>query len=118
MNNHILPKAPKQPKELSIHGDNRIDNYFWMRLSDEQKESKNPDKQTQNVIDYLNAENDYLKQKMGHTDKLQKALFQEIGEVLDCQDTVTLELAIQALLEKESLNDLIKKYNQLVNHNF
>jgi len=87
MNNHILPKAPKQPKELSIHGDNRIDNYFWMRLSDEQKESKNPDKQTQNVIDYLNAENDYLKQKMGHTDELQKALFQEIKNRIKKEDS-------------------------------
>ena len=43
-----------------------------------------------------------------------KPLFQEIGEALDCQDTVTLELAIQALLEKEGLNKLLEKYNELI----
>jgi hypothetical protein len=42
-----------------------------------------------------------------------KLLFQEIGEALDCQDTVTLELAIQALLEKEGLDELLNKYNEL-----
>ena len=42
-----------------------------------------------------------------------KPLFQEIGEALDCQDTLTLELAILALLEKEGLYELIKKYNKL-----
>jgi len=31
------PSAEKQPVHLEKHGDLRIDNYFWMRLSDEQK---------------------------------------------------------------------------------
>ena len=40
------PVAKKEVKELSIHGDTRIDNYFWMRLSDEQKNTETPDAQT------------------------------------------------------------------------
>jgi len=43
------PKAEKQEKKLEIHGDIRVDNYFWMRLSDEQKEAEKPDAQTQNT---------------------------------------------------------------------
>ena len=74
----LPPKAKKIEKELSIHGDSRIDNYFWMRLSDEQKEAKNPDAQTKDVLAYLEAENDYLKKIMKHTEPLQKKLFEEI----------------------------------------
>ena len=30
-----VPIAEKVPIEFEIHGDKRIDNYFWMRLSNE-----------------------------------------------------------------------------------
>ena len=72
------PVAKKEPKELTIHGDTRTDPYFWMRLSDDQKKSENPDAQTQDVIDYLEAENSYLEAKMAHTDSLQTVLYDEI----------------------------------------
>ncbi|MFB9052209.1 S9 family peptidase [Formosa undariae] len=72
------PIAKIHAEELVNHGDTRIDNYFWMRLSDEQKNATTPDAQTQDVIDYLNAENDYLDKVMSHTDSLQTVLFEEI----------------------------------------
>ena len=72
------PTAPKEAKELSMHGDVRIDDYYWMKLSDEQKEAENPDEQTQKVLDYLNAENDYREQVMKHTEGFQDQLFDEI----------------------------------------
>lgn len=72
------PIAKKIAEELTIHGDTRIDNYFWMRLSDAQKEAKTPDAQTQDVLDYLNAENDYAKAVMADTDSLQEKLYNEI----------------------------------------
>lgn len=72
------PKAKQVKEEMTIHDDTRIDNYFWMRLSDEQKNAEKPDAQTQDVLDYLNAENDYLKAMMKHTEPLQKTLFEEI----------------------------------------
>ena len=87
MNNHKPPRAKKEPKELIVHNDKRIDNYFWMRLSDKQKESKEPDQQTQNVINYLNAENKYLKEKMSHTEELQDALFNEIKNRIKKDDS-------------------------------
>ena len=72
------PIAKKIPEALTIHNDTRIDNYFWMRLSDEQKNADMADAQTQDVLDYLNAENDYLEKTMSHTEKLQKTIYDEI----------------------------------------
>ncbi|MFK7786491.1 MAG: S9 family peptidase [Crocinitomicaceae bacterium] len=72
------PKAKQIEKKITTHGDTRVDNYFWMRLSDEQKEAETSDAQTQDVLDYLNAENDYLKTVMKPTEGLQEKLFEEI----------------------------------------
>ena len=72
------PIAKKITKELVIHDDTRIDDYFWMRLSDEQKNAETPDAQTQDVLDYLNAENEYLDKVMNHTEDLQNKLYNEI----------------------------------------
>jgi len=77
------PMAKIEEKILTEHGNKRTDNYFWMRLSDEQKNAAEPDAQTKEVLDYLNAENDYLKKKMAHTDTLQENLFNEITARLD-----------------------------------
>ncbi len=72
------PVAKKIEKTLQIHDDTRIDPYFWMRLSDAQKEAETPDAQTQDVLDYLNAENAYLKRVMKPTEGLQETLYEEI----------------------------------------
>ena len=64
------PKPKKESLTLSSHGDDRIDDYYWMRLSDEQKESQNADQQTTDVLHYLNTENKYLKNQMKHTTTL------------------------------------------------
>ncbi len=74
----IAPIAEKQPYKLEKHGDVRIDNYFWMRLSDEQKNAENKDAQTQKVYDYLNAENKYYEENTGNTEEFQESLFQEM----------------------------------------
>tara|TARA_B100000809_G_scaffold201340_1_gene201904 strand:- start:3111 stop:5207 length:2097 start_codon:yes stop_codon:yes gene_type:complete len=72
------PIANKIEEKITTHGDTRIDDYFWMRLSDEQKKAETPDTQTQNVLDYLNAENKHLKTSMKHTEPMQKLLYDEI----------------------------------------
>ncbi|RPG60137.1 MAG: S9 family peptidase [Flavobacteriales bacterium TMED191] len=81
------PIAKKYPEKLSIHGDERLDNYYWMRLTDKQKEAKNPDQQTKDVLNYLNAENQYLKSKMKHTESLQEKLFNEIKNRIKKDDS-------------------------------
>jgi oligopeptidase B len=69
------PVAEKIPHELF---DNRIDNYYWMRLSDEQKNAATPDEQTAKVLDYLNKENEYTRAVLKHTEDLQKTIYDEI----------------------------------------
>ena len=73
-----LPIAEKVPHELNAHGDVRVDNYYWMRLSDAQKNAETADEQTKKVLDYLNAENAYTDAKLKHTDKFQQDLYDEI----------------------------------------
>jgi oligopeptidase B len=72
------PKAFIQPTKLEKHGDVRVDNYFWMRLSDEQKLAKEKDEQTTKVVDYLNAENSYYEEVTAYTKNFQETLFQEM----------------------------------------
>ena len=42
INSMKFPVANKKPKLLSMHNDVRVDNYFWMRLTDAQKEAETP----------------------------------------------------------------------------
>ena len=61
------PKAKKIPHRLETHGDVRIDNYYWLN-----------DRENQDVIDYLNAENTYREFIMKGTENLQQKLFDEM----------------------------------------
>jgi len=72
------PVAAKKPKELTIHGDTRMDPYYWLR---EREDSE--------VIDYLNAENTYRVSVMKGTEKFQKDLFDEIvGRIKQTDESV------------------------------
>ena len=72
------PVAEKVPHKLVAHGDTRIDNYYWMRLADEQKNAKEPDEQTRKVLDYLHGENDYCEAVLAPVKELREHLYQEI----------------------------------------
>lgn len=72
------PVAVQQPETLKTHNDIRIDEYYWMRLSDEQKEAGESDEQTKAVLDYLKEENAYTKEVMKSTEELQETLYNEI----------------------------------------
>ena len=72
------PVAEKTPHQITVHGYERVDNYHWMRLTDEQKLAKDPDAQTQKVLDNLQAENEYKEINLKHTEKFQDKLFDEI----------------------------------------
>lgn len=83
------PIAAQEPKELKAHGGQRVDPYYWMRLSDKQKVAEEPDEQTGKVLDYLKAENAYLKKSMQHTEAFQKQLVEEmIGRVKQDEESV------------------------------
>ena len=78
MQNSTPPDAAKKAHEMTIHGDTRVDDYYWMRLTDEQKSAKEKDSHTQEVVDYIDAENDYTESRLKHTKKFQDKLFDEI----------------------------------------
>ncbi|MGN7756283.1 S9 family peptidase [Chryseobacterium sp. 22532] len=61
------PQAKKIEKILEIHGDRRIDNYFWLN------ERENPE-----VIQYLEEENAYEEFMMKDTEAFQEELFEEM----------------------------------------
>ena len=69
------PVAKKIPKELTIHGDTRIDNYYWMN-----------DREDPEVISHLEAENVYKEAVMQHTEILQEKLFEEIKSKIKQED--------------------------------
>ena len=76
------PVANQNPYKTTLHGQERIDNYHWIRLTDEQKLAKNiegwPDDQTMQVVDYIKKENKYTQTQLMHTKNLQKKLYSEI----------------------------------------
>ena len=87
------PVAKMVKTELSEHGDTRIDNYFWMRLSDEQKNNETPDAQTLDVLDYLNEENDYRESEMKDTEEFQQQLYDEIvGRIKQTDESVPVKV--------------------------
>lgn len=61
------PVADKLPKTITVHGDTRIDDYFWLR-----------EKQNPKVMQYLNAEEAYTDAAMKPLDGLQETLFKEM----------------------------------------
>jgi len=69
------PVATKVPHELVMHGDTRIDPYYWMNQRDSDE-----------VIQYLNQENAYADAVMKGTENLQESLFQEIKGRIKEQD--------------------------------
>lgn len=77
------PVAEKKNKELTAHGDTRIDEYYWM--NDYFK--KGPD--STKVVDYLKAENAYLDTMMSGTKKFQEELFAEMkGRIKEKDESV------------------------------
>ena len=61
------PTAEKKEKLLEIHGDTRVDNYYWLN-----------ERENEEVIDYLERENDYYEKMTGHTKDFQNVLFEEM----------------------------------------
>ena len=68
------PRAQKIDHFMSIHGDKRNDEYYWLR--DDTRQNKA-------VLDYLNAENEHTAAQLSHTTELQEQLFEEMTARLE-----------------------------------
>jgi len=63
----LPPLARVVPRVETVHGERRVDDYFWLR-----------DRSDPEVIGYLEAENSYTADVMRHTEALQERLYQEM----------------------------------------
>lgn len=61
------PKAKKIETKITVHGDTRIDHYFWLNKRDDK-----------DVLDYLNAENNYYEEETKHLADFREQLFLEM----------------------------------------
>ncbi len=74
------PVCKIEPHTLTMHGDERIDNYYWLN------DRENPEVKT-----YLEAENDYTSAQMKATESLQKNLYSEIkGRIKEQDESVPI----------------------------
>jgi len=72
------PVAPRQAKDVSVHGDRRIDDYFWMRDRDDPR-----------TLPYLRAENGYADAWFAPHAALKEQLYGEmLGRVKQDDDSV------------------------------
>jgi len=72
------PVAAKKPKDVTVHEDRRIDDYFWLREKD------NPEVKT-----YLEQENAYTESVLAPAKELRAALFAEMrGRIKEDDTTV------------------------------
>lgn len=67
MSSPTPPRAERRPVTLRAHDDERVDEWYWLRDRDDPA-----------VVAYLEAENDYARTALAHTDALQQRLFDEI----------------------------------------
>jgi len=70
------PTARIEPHAMTIHGDTRVDNYYWLNQRD------NPE-----VIAYLEAENAYLADMTRGIGDLQQTLFDEMKDRIKPDDS-------------------------------
>jgi oligopeptidase B len=69
------PICAQKPKDLEIHGDLRTDKYYWLN-----------DRENEEVIDYLKAENSYAEEVLKPLKTFREDLFQEIKGRIKEQD--------------------------------
>jgi len=74
-NSPVAPVATKHVTTLSMHGHSRTDKYYWLN-----------DRNNPAVIEYLEAENNYLNTMMAHTALLQSKLYVEMIDRIKPED--------------------------------
>jgi oligopeptidase B len=73
----LPPIAKKVPFKLVQHDHERIDEYHWMRLTEEQRNADG-DPHTKEVVDHLNAENAHTEAVLAPVKELREKLFEEM----------------------------------------
>lgn len=63
------PKAEKRPYPITVHGDTRVDDYYWLR---------DDDRADPQVLDYLQAENAFTDAALKPQQALRETLYEEM----------------------------------------
>ncbi|MGM3172642.1 S9 family peptidase [Dickeya lacustris] len=71
------PQAEKRPHLMTMHGETRIDNYYWLR--DDNRHSPE-------VLDWLTQENRYCEQAMAAHEGLRQTLYDEMVARIPAED--------------------------------
>lgn len=72
----VPPRAPRRPTVLAHDGDERVDDWYWLRDRDDPE-----------VLAYLTAENEHTEAALTHLDPLRERLFDEIRGRVQETDT-------------------------------
>jgi len=76
------PVAQLKPHPITIFNDTRTDNYYWLR-----------DRDSEEVLNYLKAENEYTSKVMAHTVDFQEQLFLEMkGRIKETDWSVPVKI--------------------------
>ena len=74
------PEAPRRPTVMSLHGDERVDDWYWLRDRDDPETTA-----------YLEAENAYTEAMTAHTEGLQGRLYEEIrGRIQETDESAAV----------------------------
>ena len=77
------PKPKKIPKKLVAHGDERIDDYYWLR---------DDDRKDKEVISYLEEENAYLESWFASKKDLRKEIYEEmVSHIPDAETSMKIK---------------------------
>ena len=77
MTSNTPPNPKKIPYELEAHGDIRIDNYYWMR---------DDSRSDQELISYLESENEYFKKWRDEHIDYQSEIFNELKKMIPSEE--------------------------------
>ena len=77
MTSNTPPNPKKIPYELKAHGDIRIDNYYWMR---------DDSRSDQELISYLESENEYFKKWRDEHIDYQSEIFNELKKMIPSEE--------------------------------
>jgi oligopeptidase B len=104
-NAQTKPKALKKEKTLKIHNHERSDSYFWMNERDSKE-----------VLEYINAENNYTENYFKKLEGLQTNLLQEFNQRIDPNE-ISAPYFIQGRefqtknIENKDYRDIFEKIN-------
>jgi oligopeptidase B len=81
LNGTTAPVAVKKPKDVTVHGDKRIDDYFWMRSDEPTKNAE--------LMAHLKSENAYADAVLKPLTAVKDKLYQEmVGRIKETDESV------------------------------